>query len=1706
MKTRIHFILSLLLLTGSLEAAPLRVFIRAGVKTHGPGQHDHPRFLGEWTKLLTERGAQVEGAMEFPTAPQLETADVLIMYAANAGTIPAEQRVYLDKFLKRGGGMVVIHDAVVGNDPNWFKTIIGGAWENGKAKWLEGKLAFYFMDHEHPITRGASNFDLEDEIYYELNMMPEAHILAAAYTPNTPNTPKGNSLRGRHPSVYDIQPQMWTYEKDNHRAFVSILGHQHKTFNLPHHRAVLLRGIAWAGKRSNVDELCSQEELASLRYPEGGPTAPEKAAAKLELHPDFTMSLVAAEPLINKAMSLDWDPQGRLWVAETPEYPGGRRERSPNAQAEPWKDSGYRVRPPTAQRPAIDRISILTDTNGDGRMDQKQIFYEGLELVTSFVFHKDGVIVTQAPDILWLRDTNGDGKADKVEKLYTGLGTRDTHAVINNARWGFDGWIYATHGYSSGVVTSPDGKKNFGNINSGVVRFKPDGSAFEQYSAKGGNTWGLDISWDNEVFYTQPTSGDLLNHVVVPEYVLAKGRVGSTPSYKPLIQRRKSLPLMTSDMQAYVQIDQVGMFTASAGCAIYDSGAWPKEYHYSYFTTEPTINIVHHEVVKPDSLTYTADKVREPEFIGGRDLWFRPIETRIGPEGALYLLDFYNQAVIHNDTRGPEHNTVNAAVRPDRDHYFGRIWRVDHKQSKKIAVPNLAKASPAELVKALDHPNRAVRMNAQRLLSEREKHDVSPQLKKLAADKNAQAYARIHALWTLHHIGDLDQDTLVAAVRDGSSAVRNNALSLAQEPPTSIRGPERKLQEAMLEQLKGNDARAKLKALIAMSSFIVEPHTAAALVAAYPTLNDPWLESAAIAVANNTPVVVMEAVLKSGDQRLAGLAAQLTRKVADAEDAALALELAKVISQGPATANALKITALETLVRALRSSVVPDWNDDVRTVLQRLVSSGDVGAAALPLVARWDTRKQMEDAVASMLADLQKKLTDAAQPDAQRARLVNTLLAVRNLNKDILPTVAKILGTGSAELQTQVVEALGNVADKAAGAELIAAYPRLAGEVQTAAFNQLLKRADWSLALLDALKASKINANDFGPARLHRLRTHPDAGVARAANSLIDELRGPEAKEKNALIAKFTPLVTQPGNVVKGKELFLANCATCHQLGNDGKEVGPALNGMGAHGPAELLVHILDPNRALEMNYAAINITTRDGESYDGILARENPNVVAIRNAAGEMEIKKSDIKRRQPTGRSLMPEGFESLGGDALRDILAYMCAGDQKYRFIDLAGAATTDSRRGMYNNPNSDGERLKFVKFGIVNVEGVPFNIIDPARAPGGRNVMVLKGGAGYAKNQAPQKVEAKVGFAASKLHFLGAVGGWAHPLGGGPVPVLKVTAHYAGGQTEEIVMHNGNEFADYIRVIDVPGSRLTQGLVSENQLRWCTKPLKGTGVIEKLTFESYNNGVAPTMVAVTAELPGGTTAAAGGNGPAAAPAPVAPKKGPPPLPPLRKAESIVWGKGKRVLLVGGGSAHDYRRWFDLADVATLKAAGMSANYTESPEDVVREIKNLDALVLSINHPDFSTPELRKALFEYVDAGKGLILLHPGVWYNFRDWPEYNRVLAGGGSRGHDRLGEFEVKVTGASHPLMKGVPASFTITDELYYFEPDAQGTAIEILATAHSNQKNKTYPQVFIVKHPKTRIAAITLGHDGRAHDHPAYKVLLINAINWVSGK
>ena len=209
--------------------------------------------------------------------------------------------------------------------------------------------------------------------------------------------------------------------------------------------------------------------------------------------------------------------------------------------------------------------------------------------------------------------------------------------------------------------------------------------------------------------------------------------------------------------------------------------------------------------------------------------------------------------------------------------------------------------------------------------------------------------------------------------------------------------------------------------------------------------------------------------------------------------------------------------------------------------------------------------------------------------------------------------------------------------------------------------------------------------------------------------------------------------------------------------------------------------------------------------------------------------------------------------------------------------------------------------------------------------------------------------------------------------------------------------------------------------------------------------------------------------------------------------------------RVLMVGGGSSHDFDRWYKQADAQTLESEGLaSVQYTSNTDSIASYLPNVDVLYLSNNQP-INDPVVRKAIFDFVNAGKGLVLAHAALWYNWSDWPEYNNQLVSGGSRGHDPYGSFEVTVTNPDHPVTEGVEQKFTLKDELYYYQTDAAGPGIEVLASASAPGSDKSFPSVFVVNHAEGRVVGLALGHDAESHDLPAYQTLLRNAVKWAAG-
>lgn len=1602
---------------------PLRIFIRSGPKTHEAGAHDYPVFLRDWTRLLNDRGARANGADRFPSQEELAQTDVLVLHAEEAGNIDGDDRKNFEDFLKRGGGVVAVHGGAVSRDPDWFKTVTGGSWRFGKTKWLEGHLSLYFTDRENPVTHGVSNFDLDDEIYYDMDLLPEVNVLAAAYTPK----PKNQDHAGgeKRVNIYDIQPQAWTYEKDGRRAFTMIPGHRYENFSHNSIRVLLLRGIAWAGKRENADEFCKAEELGdALRYPVGGPLRAEDARKKIEVHPEFDISLVAAEPLINKAMNLDWDEKGRLWVAESPEYPNGLRK----ANTDVWKESGSK-KPGRYEREPEDRISILTDTNGDGVMDQKQVFADKLELVTGFVFYKNGVIVCAAPDIWFLEDTDGDEVADRRTKLYTGLGTFDTHAVMNNLRWGLDGWIYATHGYSAGDVTAlGGGEKSAVRIGAGVVRFKPDGSEIEMYSSKNGNTWGLCMTSDGQCFWTQPTSGTLFFHTVLPEYVLAKGGLPGTSSWHGMITQQKVFPKITREQLAYVQIDLVGSYTAAAGCAIYEGGAWPEKWNYSYFTGEPTVNLVSHYFVKPDGVTYRTEKEKgreETEFIRSDDLWFRPIETRVGPDGALYLIDFYNQAVIHNDTRGPLHGPANAAVRPDRDHYFGRIWKVQHKQAKKIEVPVLDGDKAAGLIKASGSPNAHTRMTALRLLREK---------------------------------GLLDEKQ---RVESGSQAYR--------------------------AYLKGHDASTEDRRKAVLDSYL--------------EAKDDWTRSAWIAAATDHALDFTRDILASPRaDEWADLLSAIVPGILREQREENALKLIQLSADSSKAANHSSRLILDEILK-LQNFKLP-MTPDLEKAIVKLLERPATEQPALALVSRWDTGEAMQATIQKRVGQMLKDLSDRGKPDEQRIAIADALLKIGGAPAVSGVRQVVVSDEDQEAVQQRLIELLGS----SARADVIAGdFAKLKPSLRGSAFDAILKQPKAAIRLLEAVSQGDVSPADLGPGNVARLRSHPSKQVADRANAMAAILN-PDMKAKDEIISRLLPEVSKPGNAENGKTMYAAACAICHrheELGN--LDVGPPLTGMGTHSAAELLVHIVDPNREVDPSFWQWNITTRKGETLAGVITSENAASITLRNQGGDVEVRKDEIVTRENTHRSLMPEGLDGLGAEVLRDIISYMAGGEERYRVLDLRNAYTADSRRGLFADVNAKQDSVFPTDFGNITVEKtIPFFLMDPNRSANGLNLIVLQGGGkGNVAKGYPRKVEVPVDLNASRFYLLSGIAGWGHPATRDQREAMKLTLEYQGGTRQEIVMRNGIEFGDYIRETEVPGSKLLQGVVKRGQLRLISVEADRSKTVERIFLESYDNGVTPIVVAITADLSQEpaevkTTAPTSDELDANDPKTTAPTG--------QKFKEPRSGNALRVLLAGAGSSHDFPRYFLRQDTEILKeAGGIDVAATPNLAETLALMKQADVLVFSGNDDQYGTDAFQQALNSFADAGKGVVILHAATWHNYPPETNYNKRFVGGGTKSHGK-GEIDVTVRNPGHPVMKGVSRTFKIEDESYHIVLDGEA-ATEVLADNGPDEKTKVpHPAVWTVNDPKTRIVCITYGHDDLSHGNPDFQKILVNAVRWVGEK
>jgi len=512
------------------------------------------------------------------------------------------------------------------------------------------------------------------------------------------------------------------------------------------------------------------------------PLAPKDSMRYTQVPADFDLQLFAAEPDVVKPISIAWDERGRAWVIEARDYPHGLV-----GEGEPGKAD----------------IKICEDTDGDGKADKFTIFADGLNLATSLVFVNGGVIVSEARHMLFLKDTDGDDKADVRQAILPGWGTGDTHAMQSNLGRGFDNWLYGAVGYSNfrGYVGGQE--LQFGQ---GIFRFKADGSALQFLHQFNNNTWGFALNASGDVFGStangNPTFyGYLPAHILNPTQpgVGRRGGNGFRPGYRlgqdsggdgaaTNVRRLPSAKSMAPGMRMHPNtpnvrmVDNFGGYTAAAGHAFMVSDALPPRLLGKALVNEPTAKLIGIMDIQRDGGGYKA--LDGFNFLASSDEWMSPIFSDVGPDGAIWLIDFYSFIIQHNPTpsmqsagieattgRGGAYMTENNL----RDQTHGRIYRVVWKDGPKSSIKSLAKAKAPELVQALDSDNQFWSLTAQRLIVDNKVTDAAPGLKKRVASGTGGTGA-IHALWSLEGIGALDKETHQKALLDKDPALRRNAI------------------------------------------------------------------------------------------------------------------------------------------------------------------------------------------------------------------------------------------------------------------------------------------------------------------------------------------------------------------------------------------------------------------------------------------------------------------------------------------------------------------------------------------------------------------------------------------------------------------------------------------------------------------------------------------------------------------------------------------------------------------------------------------------------------------------------------------------------------------------------------------------------------------------------------------------------------------
>jgi putative membrane-bound dehydrogenase-like protein len=1450
------------------------------------GHHQPARRFQELAPVLEQHQIDLRYTDDMASLqPEtLNQYDGLIVYANIDRIEPSQARALLD-YVASGKGFIPLHCATFcfRNNPDII-ALMGAQFKRHG----QGVFSTQTAAGDHPIMRGFGGLTSWDESYiHELHNEKDRVVL---------------EYRAEGPQEEGRQREPWTWVRTHGkgRVFYTAWGHDERTWSNPGFLNLLERGIRWAcggdpaivgpyhdtSRFETPATTDKRRDVQPFEYVDVGPKIPnytpraqwgtqakplnmmqkplpaEESLKHFVTPVGFEVRLFASDPdLKGKPIAMTWDERGRLWVCETYDYPN-------------------ELQPPGQGR---DRIRICEDTDGDGKADRFTVFAEQLSIPTAITLYRGGAIVQNGTETLYLKDTDGDDRADQRKVLISGWALGDTHGGVSNFRYGLDNWIWAMQGYNNSTPVIEGVQQQ--SFRMGFFRFRlsdtdpPRVEELEFLRSSNNNTWGLGLSEEGLVFGSTANHNPSMYMPIPNRYyervrgwsVQQLGTIADTHLFRPVTDKVR-------------QVDQHGGYTAAAGHALYTGRAYPPQWwNKTSFVCGPTGHLVGTFVLRPDGSDFYSTS--PCNLLASDDEWSAPIMAEVGPDGQVWVIDWYNYIVQHNPTpQGFQTGRGNAYESDLRDKKHGRIYRVVYVGTKDqpapVGVTQAVRVTPgsatelqgpetqaAELLASLRDPTMVCRLNAQRMLVERGKSDVLPQLIALVEDTSTDELGlnvgAIHALWTLKGLGALDSATgtafaaAVQALSHPSAGVRRNAAAVLPPEPESTR--------ALLASgvCRDRDAQVQLAAVLALAD-MPESDEAGRAVAQQVrdplVAGDPWLSdaltSAAAIHAEGFLAALSEptAQAQAGGDPLAGKALPIARQVAEhvARGKPSAAELDALLRELIKADPRLAAAAIDGLAAGWAKGYTVQLPAASNPNLVAFLDRAPLGAKSqlIRLSASWGS-DALRDHVQIVVKSLLDTIGNSDAPLNDRLSAARQLIEFLPDDDATVDQLLKLVTPQAApELATGIVDALtGSTADNL-GSKLISRIADATPSVRSAIIRVLLARPRTTGDLLAAVEAGKMQLADLSLDQKQALNTHPDAPLRSRAQKLLSAGGGLPNPDRERILRERLVLTEQTGDVEEGKAVFKKHCSKCHKHRGEGENIGPDLTGMAVHPKAELLTHILDPSRSVEGNFRIYTVVTDAGRIFNGMLAGETRTSIELVDAEAKRHaIQRDEIDELIASRKSLMPEGFEKQVTDTELVNLLEFLTDMGPFVPLDLRPVATITSVQGMFFDKANQVERLVFPDWNPKTFAGVPFLLVDP-RDGREANVILLNGPQGNFPPKMPRQVSLPVNTAAKSIHFLSGVSGWGHPLGREGDVSLIVRLKYADGQTEDHALKNGVHFADYIRRVDVPQSEFAFDLAGR-QIRYLAVQPQRDARIDSLELIKGADATAPVVMAITVE---------------------------------------------------------------------------------------------------------------------------------------------------------------------------------------------------------------------------------------------------------------